>query len=56
MKKIEYWTVWSAYDQVCTRHKTFAAAERAARECERRGGAEHRIYRVEQCARTVRPA
>ncbi len=41
----EYWTVWGNY-QVCSRHPSFDAAKRAARSCERMGGAPHEIYEV----------
>jgi hypothetical protein len=41
----EYWTIWSpaGIDQVCSKHKTYAAAEKAAKSCEAEGGARHRI-------------
>lgn len=47
----EFWTFWNP-DQICSRHKTLAAAERAARECEKRGGARHSIYAVAKIRRT----
>lgn len=50
MTKKEYWTLWG-YDQICTKHSSFQAADRAARKCEREGGADHKIFQVTQCAR-----
>jgi len=49
-KDIEYWTIWNQTD-CCSRHKSCAAAERAARQCERDGGMDHMIFKVEQCPR-----
>jgi hypothetical protein len=34
-------------NMVCSKHKTLAAAHRAARECEKNGGADHFIVKVE---------
>lgn len=51
-KRTEYWTFWGD-SRLCTKHKSFAAALREARRCERAGGASHEIYRVEQCAHPV---
>lgn len=43
MKK-EYWTVFNfGLETICSKHKTFAAAEKAAIKCENAGGAEHKI-------------
>jgi len=40
----EYWTIWCpGIDQVCSKHRTYAAAEKAASRCEAAGGAKHRI-------------
>ena len=49
----EYWTIWGD-DQVCSKYKSFVAAEKAARGCEADGGAPHRIYLVKEVARSVR--
>lgn len=51
----EYWTVYG-FDTRCSTHKTERAAERAARECEKRGGFPHRIFKVQEIDRTkVKP-
>lgn len=31
---------------ICSKHKTFNAAEKAAKKCEKRGGAHHDIWEV----------
>ena len=31
---------------ICTRHKTRCAAKRAARECEQRGGMDHKLWMI----------
>ncbi len=48
--KPEYWTFFTG-DQLCSKHSSFQAAERAVRKCEREGGADHSIYQVTPCAR-----
>jgi len=49
----EYWTVfmYGGSLTMCTRHRSRAAAERAARLCEKAGGAKHRILHVSECGR-----
>ena len=44
----EIWTMfwYGSIEQVCTRHKTLAAAKKALERCEERGGARHRIVEV----------
>lgn len=49
--KVEFWTVWSSLDTVCSKHQTLKAAVRAVKECERRGGAHHRILCVQEFLR-----
>lgn len=41
----EWWTFW-ADGLRCSCHKSLEAAKREVYACERRGGAEHTIYRV----------
>lgn len=48
----EFWTFWHP-EHVCSRHKTLAAAERAATECEVAGGARHTIYAVKKVKRSA---
>ncbi len=51
MSKVEYWTVFAygcCENTFCSKHRTLEAAKRAAKACEKRGGAKHRILRVEE--------
>lgn len=46
---IEYWTMYSygsPWSTICSKHRTMAAAVRAARRCESNGGAKHKILFV----------
>jgi hypothetical protein len=38
-------------DSICSRHKTYIGAFRAAARCEERGGARHRIWKVNKMRR-----
>jgi len=38
--------MWGGTDTICSVHKTAQAALRAAKACERRGGAYHDIFKV----------
>jgi hypothetical protein len=51
---IEYWTTftYSHEDDVCSKHRTLRAAQRAADRCEARGGDKHRIFKVERMPRS----
>ena len=46
--KVEFWTVFNygGNDTVCSKHKSLRAAKRAAKACEKRGGAKHRFLKV----------
>jgi hypothetical protein len=44
----QWWTIWNDGD-ICSRHSSYDAAFRAARACERLGGAEHKIVQVTEC-------
>jgi len=33
-------------DTICSQHKTFSAAEKAARKCEAAGGCKHEIWEI----------
>jgi hypothetical protein len=46
LSRHEWWTMWGG-DQFCSSHSSFAAAKRAIYECERRGGSEHILYKVQ---------
>lgn len=50
---VEYWTMWCD-SLICSKHKSFEAAEREARRCEKRGGCPHSIVKVEYVKRIVR--
>lgn len=46
-----FWMTVFAYGsstQVCSRHTSRASAERFAKACEKRGGAEHRLWNVSE--------
>jgi hypothetical protein len=43
--KTEYWTMWGP-SILCSKHRTLAAAQRVARQCEHRGGKPHDIVKV----------
>lgn len=49
----EYWTMFYYGGElaICSKHKSLLAAERAMRECEKRGGAKHRLLHVQECGR-----
>lgn len=53
-KRVEWWTIWWS-DSVCSKHRTLAAAERAAMKCEARCGIKHWIVKVEFIQRSKRP-
>jgi hypothetical protein len=46
--KREFWTLfrYGGPEVICSKHRSIAAALRAAAACERRGGADHRILEV----------
>lgn len=48
-----YWTVFNYGGslQVCSKHSSLRAATKAAKACEKRGGAYHRIIQVQECGR-----
>ena len=48
MERKEYWAlfVYGVNDTICSKHKTYRAAVKAATACEKRCGANHRIVEV----------
>jgi hypothetical protein len=48
--KTEFWTMYyyGSSEVICSQHKSFDAALRAAIACENRGGADHRILMVRE--------
>jgi hypothetical protein len=50
MDRTEWWTIWAGRLLFfCSRHISYDAAKRAARACEKRGGAPHEIIQVTYC-------
>lgn len=54
----EYWTVfyYGSSLTLCSRHRTPEAADKAATQCEKRGGAPHKLLYVEELDRVPRGA
>jgi hypothetical protein len=51
-KKTEYWAMhWYGTYQVCSSHRTYSAALRAAEKCEKNGGSHHDIWKCEKQSR-----
>lgn len=48
-----FWSMFRYGDTftICSKHLSVKAAERAARECEKRGGEHHQILKVTQVVR-----
>ena len=52
MKRIvrQFWTLfyYGGAEVICSKHKSLRAAKYTARQCEKRGGARHRIVEVRE--------
>lgn len=50
--KIEYWSMfgYGGNPTICGKHRSLAAAQRAAKTCEKRGGSKHWFLKVQVMA------
>jgi hypothetical protein len=48
----QYWSLWAWPPQICNMHKSLSAAVVAVKKCEKDGGAQHSIIKVDFIDRT----